>query len=101
MPTDMEEEAGIDQSRDAALLFKLLTPVSSDDLPLWTQQLPESSKDSHKPLAWAWTLPSIYRCSALPLAGHVVLPRQLHQLRWTANPVSPETAPTRGPPALA
>lgn len=99
--TNTAEEANIDQSRDAALLFKLLTPVSSDDLPLWTQQLPESSKDNHKPLAWAWSLPAFYRHTALPLPISVQLPQKLYNLWWTTMSVLPGSDPKRGPPVWA
>lgn len=99
--TSDSEEVAMDQSRDAALLFKLLTPISSDDVPLWTQQLPENSKDSHKPLAWAWNLHGSYRSTMLPLAVHVQLPQQLYDLLWTALSVPLGTEPTRGPPVWA
>lgn len=99
--SDSAEEIAVDQSRDAALLFKLLTPISGDEVPLWTQQLPESSKNSHKPLAWAWTLPGSYRITALPLATSVQLPQQLYDLWWTALSVPLGNDPTRGPPIWA
>lgn len=101
IPTDTEEEANIDQSRDAALLFKLLTPVTSDDLPLCTQQLPENSKNSHKRLAWTWSLPAPYRYTALPLPINVQLPQQLYSLWCTATSVLMDSDPTRGPPVWA
>ena len=90
-----------DQSRDAALLFKLVNPTPTDDRPLWTQQLPEASKDSPRLLGWA-----LKWCTAYYGYDHIPVPPSLGTWENTAVVAKVRlfygaADPTRGPPQQA
>lgn len=89
-----------EQSREAALLFKLLTPAPSDDRPMWTQQLPEASKDHPKPLlSGGLAVTDFYRDAwgIVEVPSIFALSEQAPRLRSLATL---DHDPTRAPPIL-
>lgn len=97
-----KEEAAVKKGRDAALLFKLLTPASSDreDRPVLSQQLPELSKDTPKTLAWGWNYPQGYAYSYLPFKLSIQLPPFYTNLLLPTATQYRAADLSRGPPAL-